>query len=114
MSKPPNDTIPPSRKPRAIQRMPVAQLESVRKRLDRTPAQFSVDLGYTINAYPDWLRSGTAPKVASLAAEALARRQAATDIVFLVRVVKGIPEVTAIEDPESATIAGRKYLMVPT
>ena len=102
------------RKTRETQRVPVAALETVRRRLDRTPAQFSVDLGYSENAYADWLRIGTAPKVASLAAEALLRRQAGQDAIFLVRVVKGAPEVTLIDSPETATIAGHKYLMLPT
>jgi len=106
---------PGTRKQRETQRTPVAPLESIRKRLDRTPAEFSADLGYSPQSYSDWLRLGTAPKVAGLAAEALARRQAADDIVFVVRVVKGVAEVALIDEGASiATIAGRRYMMVPT
>ena len=103
----------PTRKRRETQRVPIAQLESGRRRLDRTPAEFSVELGYSDNAYAGWARMGAAPRVAALAAEALVRRQSASDVVFLVRVVKGAPEVTLIDAAETAMIAGRRYLMVP-
>lgn len=70
-------------------------------------------IGYAPGTYGGFLREGRAPKTAALAAEALSRRQAATDTVFLVRVVKGTPTVTLIDDVETATIAGRRYLLVP-
>lgn len=91
----------------------VTPLETIRNRLERTQGQFSVDLGYSEGTYSHFMREGHAPRTAALAAEALMRRQAASDAVFLVRVVKGTPRVTMIDAVETMTLNGRRYLLVP-
>lgn len=91
----------------------VTPLETVRHRLERTLGQFSIDLGYSEGTYASFVREGRAPRTAALAAEALMRRQAASDAVFLVRVVKGTPRVTVIDAVETMTLNGRRYLLVP-
>jgi hypothetical protein len=118
----PNTTSPPRRTTRAETRqhlvvphlvVPVAPLETIRKRLGLSLEAMSEAIGYASGTYGGFVRDGHAPKTAALAVEALSRRQAAADTVFLIRVVKGTPTVTLIDDVETATIAGRPYLLVP-
>ncbi len=91
----------------------VAPVESMRNRLEMTPRELSVVLGYSPEAYPLWIKTGRIPETAALAAECLVRRQAASDTVFFIRVVKGVPKVTMVEDVTKVTRNGKTYLEIP-
>lgn len=98
--------------------VPIGPTENVRRRLDMTEAQFSLALGFTEHAYHDFVKNGDVTMTVHLAAEALARRQAASglaaDEVLILRIIKGIPTVTRLEDCQSCRIGDVEYLLVPS
>ncbi len=94
-----------------------AAVETIRHRLDRSMTQFSEDLGFAPSAYADMVRTDQVTVTAALAAEALSRRQApgaADEVVFLTRIVRGLPVITVLDgDTGTLTLGGRRYLLVP-
>lgn len=94
----------------------IAAVETIRKRLDLTLQQFSEALGYGASSYGDMLRRGEVSQTTMLAAEALMRRQAPSahdELMFVVRIVKGVPLVTPIEDAQTLVLNGESYILVP-
>lgn len=95
----------------------VAAVETIRKRLDMTLQQFSEVLGYGASSYGDMVRRGEISLTTALAAGALMRRQAPgaeSELAFVVRIVKGVPLVTQLEDAQTLVLNGQHYLLVPT
>lgn len=74
---------------RQRQLAPTGPTETIRIRLGLTMLEFSDALGLSAGTYAEQVRKNLVTKTVALAAEALMRRQAASDAVFLVRVVKG-------------------------
>lgn len=102
--------------PRNMNLVPVAGLETIRKRLGLSMADFSHALGYASGtSYSQAVRAGKITKTTALAAECLSRRQApgGGGTVFLVRIVKGMPTTVLLEDLEPMTIGGKSFLLVP-
>ncbi len=94
----------------------ISAVETIRKRLDRTMEQFSEDLGYGKSAYAQMVRDNKVTKTVALAAEALMRRQAPgteAEIAFVVRIVRGMPLVTALDELQSMTLGDQRYLLLP-
>lgn len=104
-----------SRSARTHQTTPIGPLETIRMLLELSHREFAEAMGYSGSSYSSWVNSGQAPKAAALAAEALMRRQATStpDHLFLIRVVKGIPQVTLLDDPRTLRLDGVDYLLVP-
>lgn len=95
--------------------IPITATETIRKRLDLSIKDFSKALGYSSGTtYAAMLAKGTIPKVAALAAEALMRRQApGQEPVYLLRTIKGIPQVTLLDRCEEIQWNGKSFLPVP-
>lgn len=91
----------------------VTATETIRNRLEMSVLEFTEAIGYHGDSYNNWIKSGQIPIVASLAAECLMRRQAASDVVFMVRIVKGVPKVTLIDNPTRVIRNGKTYLEIP-
>ena len=78
--------------------------------------KFSEALGFGPSSYGDMVRRGEVSKTVNLAAEALMRRQAPgteEELVFIVRIVKGAPLVTLLENMQSLVLNDQRYLLVP-
>lgn len=94
-----------------------AAVETIRHRLGRSMTQFSEDLGYSISAYADMVRTDAIPFTAGLAAEALSRRQApgaADELTYLTRIVRGVPVITLLDqDVRTMVLDGERYLLIP-
>lgn len=110
----------PSGKPRRIKHramVPIGPTETIRHRLQMNEAAFGIALGYSAGAYSELLRKGQLTKTTALAAEALMRRQASSgevaDEVYVLRVVKGAPTTTRVENLKQMTLDGVEYLLVP-
>lgn len=101
-------------KNRGKETVPIGPIETIRNRLQMSIGAFSLALGWnTDGAYRQCLARRVISKQAALAAEALMRRQGASgDTVFLVRIVKGAPAVSLIEDCKEMLLDGVTYLLV--
>jgi hypothetical protein len=92
-------------------------VEAIRKRLQRSMAQFSEDLGYPASAYAEWFWSNSIPFNVGLAAEALSRRQppcAVDELIYLTRIVRGVPVITLLDhDVRTMILDGERYLLIP-
>jgi hypothetical protein len=94
----------------------LAAVETIRKRLDLSQAEFSEALGFGASSYGDMLRRGEITQTAALAAEALMRRQAPgtnDELCFVVRIVKGVPLVTLVEEAQTIVLNDQRFLLVP-
>jgi len=95
----------------------IAAVETIRKRLDRTMEQFSEDLGFGKSAYSQAVRDKRITQTVALAAEALMRRQApsaADELIWLTRIVRGIPQITMLDgNLREMTLDGQQYLLLP-
>lgn len=94
----------------------LAAVETIRKRLDLSQAEFSVALGYSESSYNEMVRRGEVSVTVALAAEALMRRQAPSadaELAFVVRLVRGVPLVTQFADAQTITLNDQRYLLVP-
>jgi hypothetical protein len=94
----------------------LAAVETIRKRLDLSQAEFSVALGYGESSYGEMVRRGEVSLTVALAAEALMRRQAPSadaELAFVVRLVRGVPLVTQLADAQTITLNDQRYLLVP-
>lgn len=94
----------------------VAAVETIRKRLDMSYQQFSEALGYGASSYGDMVRRGEVSQTTALAAEALMRRQAPgaeNELAFIVRIIKGVPLVTQLDDLQTLVLNDQRYLLVP-
>lgn len=94
----------------------IAATETIRKRLDLSMQQFSEALGYGASSYGDMVRRGEVSQTTALAAEALMRRQAPgaeQELAFIVRMVKGVPLVTHLDDLQTLALNDQRYLLVP-
>ncbi len=94
-----------------------AHVESIRKRLGQTMAQFSESLGYGQSAYADMVRNNTITETAALAAECLSRRfapSAQDEVMFFTRIVRGLPVITVLDgDVRTMTLDGERFLLIP-
>jgi hypothetical protein len=111
-----DDTVT-ARKKRERIMVPIAPCETIRNRLQMGLTEFSRALGYSDGAYSDFVRDGSIVKTASLAAEALMRRQQMTgeesDVVYILRVIKGAPTTTRVDELRRLRLDDTDYLLVP-
>lgn len=62
------------------------------------------------------MREGAVTQTVALAAECLMRRQAPgaeAEIAFVVRIVRGVPLVTALSELQPMTLGEERYLLLP-
>ena len=97
------------------QTVPTSNTETIRNRLEMSLGDFSVALGMSRGAYGTAVAKGQVNATIGLAAEALARRQAQTSDApaFLVKYVKGVPQLAVLENLQCMTLNGVKFLLVP-
>jgi hypothetical protein len=96
-------------------------MEDIRTRLKMTKSDFSIALGYvTGGGYEASTRSGGASLTLLLAAEGVERRYSGKDavgpIIYTLLAVHSNGKIDAIPiggAPQTATIMGREYILVP-
>jgi len=105
------------RKPKTRLTVPIGPTETIRNRLQLNEGQMSEALGYATGAYSDFKRNNKLPKTASLAAEALMRRQApngGADHFLMVCVIKGAPLIFDVtEDIREMRLDDVTYYLIP-
>ena len=92
-----------------------ARSETIRNRLALSQGEFARALGLSPSGYSRQVADDQVSDTVALAAEALARRQAQEDgeLAFMVRIVRGVPQVTMLDSLERMTFVGKSYLLVP-
>lgn len=105
-------------KKRSFIKVPIGPTETIRHRLDLSYAKFGEALGYSHNYYGGAIKEGKIAKTAALAAEALMRRQHASgekmDTVYILRIIKGTPTATSLNDLQKIVLNGEEFLLVPS
>ena len=94
-----------------------AAVETIRKRLGLSMAEFSTAIGYAPSAYGDMVRLDKITETAALAAECLSRRQAPgaqAELVYLTRIVRGVPVITLLDaEVRTMILDGERFLLIP-
>lgn len=108
---------PRSRKAQPRQTVPVGPTETIRHRLGMNNENFSEALGFHPSTYAGYVQKNRITKTGALAAEALMRRQQASgevsDMVFVIRVIKGVPTAIELAGLQKMTLNGQEFYLVP-
>ena len=107
-----------SRKPQPRQTVPIGPTETIRHRLNMNNENFSEALGFHPSTYAGYVAKNRITKTGALAAEALVRRQQmsgeSSDMVFLIRVIKGVPQAIELSGLQTMTLGNQEFYLVPS